>query len=526
KLDSGEYRRRFETKYLAPAQPGQAIRVADMKVALEKFDAVSDAAESLGQARARDHESWLTSEQLLTALDVYDDEDLPSGWRFAGQTGLCVLGADGCKSTADLIDEWWTGNPTERANLAMRGFALNQREIQAELQRTLDKAQGQTASQTQAPMRTPVLSNNQIYEQVQSGFAAVQHLADLFDKANGVFEELSAAGETNMAGGALAWYSSLGRQSLRYGSTGKEWFFHGVTRSWLAASISTRATNLRMDELALLGRSTDPKQLRAQIGRNARFAFATELVDARRSDFYKLRASSWLLFFEAALIALKVHDLPDNERGVGELIAHGLLAGAAGTEILAAGTELVLGHYSQTSATGQGATMFLGQLKLIGGTLAAVGGVVLMRYDWEDAGTAIDERKSILATAYSVRFGAAFAMFVSQSSIAFAAAGSMLKILAERGGKSYAVTSIILAAAKFSSFLGGQAIQAFMRGLLLRSTLIGIGATVAIAIFDDDALEKWCKRSTYRGHDYQKNTPHKEMENELAQLYSALLEVV
>jgi len=152
--------------------------------------------------------------------------------------------------------------------------------------------------------------------------------------------------------------------------------------------------------------------------------------------------------------------------------------------------------------------------------------VVLMRYDWKDAGAAIDERKTILASAYSVRFGAAFAMAFSQSSIAFAAAGPMLKMLAERGGKSYVGTSLLVAASRFSSFLGRQAIMAFMRSLLLRSTLIGIAATVAIAIFDDDALEKWCKRSTYRGIDYQKNTPHEEMEKELAQLYSALLEVL
>ncbi|MFF7399092.1 T6SS effector BTH_I2691 family protein [Achromobacter sp. NPDC008082] len=526
KLDSGEYRRRFETKYLAPAQPGQAIRVADMKLALEKFDAVCAAAESLGQARAQDHESWLTSEQLLTALDVYDNEDLPSGWRFAGQTGLCVLGADGCKSTADLIEKWWSGNPGERANLAMRGFALNQREIQAELQRTLDKAKGQSADQTQDAIRTPVLSSTRIYDYVEAGFTAVQHLADLFDKANGVFEALSAAGETNLAGGALAWYSSLGRQSLRHRSTGKEWVLHWITRNWLTASIGTRATNLRMDELALLGRSTDPKQLRAQIGRNTRFAFATELVDAHRSDFYKLRASSWLLFFEAALIALRMRDMTDNERGAGELIAHGLLAGAAGTEILAAGTELVLGHYSQASATGQGATMFLGQLKLIGGTLAAVGGVVLMRYDAKDGTAAYSEGKGSLSSSYFLRLGAAFAMVGSQSSIAFAAAGPMLKLMAERGGRSYAATSVIVGAAKASAYLGRSATLALLRSLLLRSTLIGIVATVAIAIFDDDALEKWCKRSTYRGLDYQKNTPHKEMEKELAQLYSALLEVL
>ncbi|KNE26636.1 T6SS effector BTH_I2691 family protein [Achromobacter spanius] len=522
KLDSGEYRRRFDSKYLSPAKPGQAVRVADMDVELKTFDAVSESAEAIGAKRAKNHELWLASKQLLTALDFYDDRDLASGWRFAGQTGLCVLGADGCQSTADLIEKWWTGNPTERANLAMRGFALNQTEIQAELQRTLEEAR--IRAQTEA--HDPVLSNDRMIQQVQTGFVAVQQLADLFDKANGLFEALAEAGETNLAGGALAWYSSLSRQSLRYGSTGKEWFLHGITRSWLAASISKRATNMRIDELTQLGRSADPKRLRAQIGRNTRFAFATELVDAHRSDFYKLRASSWLLFFEAALIALRVRDMPSDERGVGELIAHGLLAGAAGTEILAAGTGLVLGHYSAASATGRGATVFQGQLKLVGGALAAVGGVVLMGYDVEDGIAASKEAKHGLALSYYLRSAAAFAIVGSQSSIAFAAAGPMLKILAERRGKSYALSSLLFMAAKASSFLGRPASLALLRSLLLRSTLIGIAATLAIVIFDDDALEKWCKRSTYRGIDYQGNSPHKELENELADLYSALLEII
>ncbi|PPA73325.1 hypothetical protein C4E15_25170, partial [Achromobacter spanius] len=522
KLDSGEYRRRFDSKYLSPATPGQAVRVADMDVELTTFDAVSAAAENVGAKRAKDHERWLTSEQLLSALDVYDDRDLTSGWRFAGQTGLCVLGADGCSSTADLIEQWWTGNPTDRANLAMRGFALNQTEIQAELLRTLDAARLQ--AQTQA--RDPIPSNDRMIQQVQAGFVAVQHLADLFDKANGLFEALSAAGETNLAGGALAWYSSLGRQSLRYGSTGKEWAFHGITRSWLAASVSKRATNLRIDELTKLGRSADPKHLRAQIGRNTRFAFATELVDAHRSDFYKLRASSWLLFFEAALIAMRVRDMPDDERGAGELIAHGLLAGAAGTEILAAGTELVLQHYSAASVTGTGATVFLGQLKLVGGALAAVGGVVLMGYDLKDGLRALKEAKHELAFAHYLRFLAAIAMVGSQSSIAFAAAGPMLRILAARSVERTGVHGALSLAAALSGVLGRRAVLLFMRNVLLRSSLVGLVATLAICIFDDDPLEKWCKRCLYRGEDYDGNTPFPSTADELSALYNALLEVL
>ncbi|MDX3985229.1 MAG: hypothetical protein QHC88_08215, partial [Achromobacter sp.] len=170
--------------------------------------------------------------------------------------------------------------------------------------------------------------------------------------------------------------------------------------------------------------------------------------------------------------------------------------------------------------------VFLGQLKLVGGALAAVGGVVLMGYDLKDGLRALKEAKHELAFAHYLRFLAAIAMVGSQSSIAFAAAGPMLKILAERGGKSYALTSLLLVAARASSFLGRPAMLALLRSLLLRSTLIGIAATLAIAVFDDDALEKWCKRSTYRGVEYQGNSPHNALENELADLYSALLEII
>lgn len=518
KLDSGEYQRRFDAKYLTPAQPGQAVRVADMETELGKFESVSAAAEAIGEERAKDHEHWLKSEQLLTALDVYDDKDLVSGWHFAGQTGLCVLGADGCKSTAELISQWWQGNPTDRANLALRGFALNQREIQAELQRTLDEAK------TKA--HVPVFSTDQLLMQVKAGFETVQHLANLFDKANSVYEELATAGETNLAGGALAWYSSLGRQTLRHSPRGMEWFFHGITRNWLAASISKRAVNLRIDELTKLGRIADPKQMRAQIGRNTRFAFATELVDARRSEFYGVRAASWLLLFEAALISLRLQDFPDHERGAGELAAHLLLAGAAGTEILALGTYAVMEHYSRASVTGLGATMFFGQLKLLGGVLGAVGGVVLMGYDWEDRRSATLENKPVLSFAFLTRFGASLAMVVSQSSIAIAAAGPMFKILAERGARTWLSTAFIHVALELSTLLGRQAILALLRSILLRGTVLGVSASIAIYIFDDDALQKWCKRCLYRGQDYQTNKLFDGTGKELAALYGALMEVV
>ncbi|WP_223265070.1 hypothetical protein, partial [Achromobacter spanius] len=163
---------------------------------------------------------------------------------------------------------------------------------------------------------------------------------------------------------------------------------------------------------------------------------------------------------------------------------------------------------------------------LVGGALAAVGGVVLMGYDWKDARAARQERKQTLSRAYSTRFAAGLAILASQSSIAFAAAGPMFRILAERAARATGVQGALGLAAAISSYLGRPAVLLFMRNVLLRSALVGLVATLAICIFDDDALEKWCKRCLYRGYDYHGNPPFREISEELSALYSALLELL
>lgn len=71
--------------------------------------------------------------------------------------------------------------------------------------------------------------------------------------------------------------------------------------------------------------------------------------------------------------------------------------------------------------------------------------------------------------------------------------------------------------------LGTQAARLLLARLVLGAFWIGLVLTVIIYIFEDDALEKWCKRSSFR---LAKNSKPFEEQEELKALHSAFSEVL
>ncbi|MGO4582251.1 hypothetical protein AB4Z48_40365 [Cupriavidus sp. 2TAF22] len=232
----------------------------------------------------------------------------------------------------------------------------------------------------------------------------------------------------------------------------------------------------------------------------------------------------WLLVFEAALFGHKWLKGTKDEKEKAELAA-ALTTFAAGLEVLACGTEIVLRQYAAASTTGVGATVFLGGLKIWGGALATAVGIYLARYDWSDADEARRHGNRGLTAAYLTRFTVTLTMIASQASIAFAAAGPMLKLLAERA--VYSRWSPLLSAlARSAAFLGKETVALLMRRILLRGTWIVLAVSAFIAIFDDDALQKWCKHTMYRGPKFNGEKPYEDTQEELAALYGGLQEVL
>ncbi|MNP14358.1 hypothetical protein D3C76_1066790 [compost metagenome] len=71
--------------------------------------------------------------------------------------------------------------------------------------------------------------------------------------------------------------------------------------------------------------------------------------------------------------------------------------------------------------------------------------------------------------------------------------------------------------------LGAQAARLLLARLVLGAFWVGIALTLIIYLFEDDALEKWCKRSCFRA---EKNSRLYGEQEELSALHSAFSEVL
>jgi hypothetical protein len=510
--DAGEFKTKFDEKY------GQLVDLPAMHNQLERFEEIMQQAQQAADERAHDHLLWLTSEALLQALDRYDNADLISGLAFAEQTGLCVIGMELSELGTKLLDYWWGNDLGERSNLVIRGVAYNQEDIREELIALREAAKVIPPSETALELRESIARQAHI-------------AANAFGRINTLYEQLQTQGSTASIG-LYAWYTALGRQVLRTAApnSADRALHHGL-RLTLLASVHETAVNVRLDEAARLGQEINPQRSSAQVARYLDQAWAEGLMQANSSDFYKVRASAVILLLEGMLMTMKAQQLPDSDtRKKTELLAMAMTTAAAGFEMGASYVDQVVARYGANSVTGKGASVTLGRLKLWGAGLAGVGGLILAWWDFADAidhyrvsetsSTALHRGKSrVLFAAYGARGSATITLSLAEIGTAVAIAKPLFDYLA-RTSSNRIIRSLSTAMAELAASLGTQTARILLARLILGAFWIGLAVTIIILIFDDDALEKWCKRSIYR-KSRETHEAHEE-KNELKELYSAL----
>ncbi|WP_411382967.1 T6SS effector BTH_I2691 family protein [Pseudomonas sp. L7] len=510
---AGEFNRQFDEKY------GPLVDRAAMRLQIEHFHKVTQSAKHAAEARALDHLRWVINERFLQALDRYDDADPTDGLAFAEQTGQCVVGMELSELGTKVLDHWWRSDPTERDNLAMRSIAFNQQTLREELAQLRDAAKAASGSETSFDLPEAL---------ARQAHAA----ANAFTRLNTLYEQRQAQnGRASV--GLYAWYVALGRQVLRTAAPNNlDRALHQGLRVTLFASVHEAAVNVRLAQAAELNQTINPQRSAGQITRYLDQAWAEGLMQAHKSNFYKVRVSGVITLIEGMLMAFKARQLPDSDmRLKTELLAAAMSTAAAGFEIGVSYLEMVMTRYGAQSVTGGGATVALGRLKLWGAGLAGMGGLVLAWWDFADG---IEHSKSIepsntsrsssqiLATAYLTRAFAVVGLSLAEMGTAIAIAQPLFQHLA-RTTSNTLLSSVASSFSALSARLGTQAARLILARLVLGTFWIGIAITVIIFIFDDDALEKWCKKSVYR-RDRQKK-PF-DSTHELSELYKALNEVM
>ncbi|MBI6920530.1 hypothetical protein JET68_17130 [Pseudomonas monteilii] len=480
-------------------------------------------AQQTAEDRAKDHARWVISERLLQALDRYDNADLISGLAFAEQTGQCVIGMELSDWGTKVLDHWWRSDVADRGNLAMRGISYNQDDIREELAALLAAAKAEPAAESSFVLR--------------EALARQAHIAaNAFGRINSLYEELQKQNNTASIG-LHAWYVVLGRQVLRTGapSSADRALHHGL-RLTLFASVHEAALDIRLSEAARNGQSLSSQRSGGQIARFLDQAWAESLMqaDGKKSDFYKVRAASLVCLLEGMLMAFKARELPESDARVKtELLAAAMTTAAAGFEIGASYVDQVVARYGAKSVTGKGALATLGRLKLWGAGLAGIGGSLLAWWDFTDWYEHLDnshvgrtkqtqKRSRILATTYLVRGMATITLSLAELGTAVAIAKPLFDYLSQNA-KTKLVRMLSTSLGAIAEKLGTQAARLLLARLVLGAFWVGLVLTVIIYIFEDDALEKWCKRSTFC---LAKNSKPFEAHEELKSLHSAFSEVL
>ncbi|MDH0650267.1 hypothetical protein N5D31_26060, partial [Pseudomonas sp. GD03867] len=517
RLQAGEFKARFDEKY------GQLVDRKAMHAQLEAFEQTLQQARQAAQERAQDHVRWLTSERLLQALDRYDNADLSHGLAFAEQTGLCVIGMELAPPGARLLERWWRGDPYQRSNLAVRGVTFNQDDLREEL----------VALREAAKAMPPEPSTLVLPE----ALARQAHVAaNAFARINTLHEQLQSQ-NAKASVGLYGWFALLGQEVLRTAAPNSmDHALHHGLRLTLLASVHHSAVEVRLAETAHSDKPSNPRRVAGQVSRYLDQAWAEGLMQASDShnDFYKVRAAAVICLLEGMLMAFKAQQLPDSDaRFKTELLASAMTTAAAGFEIGASYVEQVVTRFGEKSVSGKGAAVALGRLKLWGAGMAGMGGFVLAWWDLVDghqrssasqspAGNPQRFNDEVLSKAYYTRALATITLSLAETGTAIALAKPFFDHLAKTN-KGRLAKLIAQSMSKLAAKLGTDAARLLLTRLILGAFWIGLVTTFIIFIFEDDALEKWCKRSSYRLD--RNTTPYADSE-ELPTLHSALSEVI
>ncbi|MFP3994817.1 T6SS effector BTH_I2691 family protein [Pseudomonas capeferrum] len=513
--DAGEFSKKFDEKY------GHLVDRQAMHDQLEGFEQAMQQAQQAAQDRAKDHAHWVTSERLLQTLDRYDNADLINGLAFAEQTGQCVIGMELSELGTAILDHWWRSDVADRCNLAMRGITYNQDDIREAL------AALQEAAKAEPPAETSFV--------LREALARQAHIAaNAFGRINTLYEELQSRNSTASIG-LHAWYVALGRQVLRTGSPNSmDRALHHGLRLTLFASVHETAVDIRLGDAARSGQPLNAQRSGAQVARYLDQAWAEGLMQANNSDFYKVRVSGLVCLLEGMLMAFKARELPDSDARVKtELLAAAMTTAAAGFEVGASYVDQVVVRYGANSVTGRGAAATLGRLKLWGAGLAGMGGMVLAWWDFADAAEHFNYRQDdlngksttksqALAPAYALRSLATITLSFAEAGTAIAIAKPFFDYLSHNA-KTKLVRMLASSSGVLAKKLGAQAARLLLARLVLGAFWIGLALTIVIYLFEDDALEKWCKRSCFR---IGKNSKLFEELEELSALHAAFSEAL
>lgn len=486
---------------------------------LAQFDAKTAECEAVAEARAAEHLIVLQSTYLLNALYAYDPQDLRRGWAFAIQAALCTLGMEACPPGQALLAQWWEDTQIAEGNLFWRGYALNQQDLIEHTRVGLTESKSLFASLPLKDIAAIAI------KEIKRG----KSIINTFEKANKVLadgEKLAPMDwlARSQMGVLMGWYAQLAKGVFTYGSPKS---VDKVMAHVLTTAVSWRlgkfAPELRLEELAEAKTPKSIDRVRSELQVRVRASVQAELEAGKMGNFYAVRIGVIVGLYEAFQLYNKAQAMPDGNKQKAEFVAAALATTAVALDLMHTGAEWTSKTYGAATATGRIAANWGGGLKLYGGFLGAIGGVIGGALDISSSIDQERKGRNYLSTAYFIRAAASLSVTALTLGVAVSGSAPYLRMLMNRTGNQF-----LLGALKFMESiarrLASEVILRMMRASLARLAWAGLAISGLIWLLEPGAIDSWCDKSVFRKD--KKSKGYKSLIEELSGLELAFNKTV
>lgn len=468
--------------------------------------------------REVDHLAWLDSEMLEQALDLYDRQEPIWGHAFSSQMSLCLFGMNGCSSGSAKLGSWWRDTDIAKRNLAWRALTRNQVEIEEKVKEAFATAKVQASE----------LTVDNIGTELGNASGWFQKVVDLMVKADAVVQ-LAVDGGTHRWFDperlviSLAPFAFLHQHLLSLlPANALDRRLLSPMLAFVHAGLGEVTTRLRMSELAAAGQAANPNRVAGQVNAHisrVRDSMMREFQNGGRGDFRQLRGGLLLTIIEGVILGVKASNREGGEKEYLEYQAAFLITTAAGLELAALGVQSVADRFASGGVVARGAAVSLGGLRLVGGSLATVGGGMLAYIDFQDSDKAFDKDYNLLGSAYFARGVLSLGISILGGLVSVSYTGSLLRLIFGQQSQLQIISAV--------EGLAGSKLRGIMLRLIGIGSLVTLGVSVAIIYFLPDDMEQWCWHSCLKertSNGFFK--PFQDQETELQKLYEALDAVV
>lgn len=475
---------------------------------LKSFEALGDVCDQKNEERAQDLMPWLNAPLLHDTLAFYDDQHFESGVAYAGQMGFCVHGLNSCS-----IGQDWLIKQVEQKDLKPSTLMFNAGMLNYQAAAKAYVAKG-GLSDALSP-----------YEKIQE---AGKGISDMWSKIKDLAEKLETV--AHVSGVSTAHLGGVNLLLLQLGHAGLARMPGGklLDKQVLRASVVHRLLSLSLGKIISKDLAVaypnpaafDAKSVAA--AKAQRNQINQALTAASKSNSMNgLRFGSVVAMLEMMNVMMKAGKLGEKpaQREAWELLAASLGLGAVMLELTGSVCEKI--GASRNPALISGSKVGVGALKLASGGLGAVAGIIGAFVDFDNYGD-VKEKNRKLAAVYFLRGVVSTSGAIVGAGITLGASGPFLEWLLQRANGPLYKEALKLALRASARLAAERMALLLLRGARL-FTVVGIGLTVAIWIFSDNALESWCDKSCLRKD--RKAGGFGSVAEESAALDAAVLEV-